>query len=77
MERHGGRAAVGWRGGFFVRQWSGLTGGEEETGRGAGGGAVAVIVSSSLASTANCLDECRAMAASQWMNYKQCLCEQA
>lgn len=36
-----------------------------ETGRGAGGGSMGVIVSSSLVSAANCLDECRAMAASQ------------
>lgn len=66
--RHGGRTVVWWRGGIFMGQWSGLTGGEE-TGRGAGGGAVGVIVSSSLASAANCLDECRAMAAGQQMNH--------
>lgn len=55
------------RGGVVTRPRSALTG-REETGRGAGGGAVGVIVSSSLASAANCLDECRAVAASQRMS---------
>lgn len=58
--RHGGGTAVGWRGGA-------LTGGTETCGE-AGGGAVGVIVSSSPASAANCLDECRAVAAGQQMN---------
>lgn len=57
---HGGGTAVGWRGGA-------LTGGTETCGE-AGGGAVGVIVSSSPASAANCLDECRAVAAGQQMN---------
>lgn len=65
-KRRGGRAVAGWRGGVSTRRWSGLTG--EKTGRGTGGGAVGVIVSRSLASASNCLDECRGMAASQWMN---------
>lgn len=49
--------------------------GREQTGGGAEGEAGGVIVSSSLASAANCPDECRAVAASQRMNCKQCLCE--
>jgi len=61
-------------GSAFMRQCSSSTG-EEDPGRGAGGGAVGVIVSSSLASAANCLDECCAMAASQRMNHNQCLRE--
>lgn len=54
---------VGSRGGVFTRRWRGLTG--EETGGGAGVGAVSVTVSSSPASAANYLDKCRGMAASQ------------
>lgn len=75
-KRHGQRTVAGWQGSVFMREWTSLTGREQNGGR-ARSEAGGVIVSSSLASAANCLDECRAMAASHQMNRKQCLGERA